>query len=111
MSERCSGDIDPFSEFSVLAAECEALVSLDGPSRGWAGSMISPSACELLVVLVFFPLFGLTIGDCRTPRVLRGLGGTFLFGFLARIVELPGAECESKIISIGEFVVPEWCVL
>jgi len=109
ISDKCSGDIEPFSESSVLAVECEELVSL--PTCGWAGSSISPRAPSagegITVVALFLPLFGLTMGDCRTTRVLRGFGGTFLLDFLARIVELDGADCESRFMSIGEFVVPE----
>lgn len=108
MSERCSGEIDPFSDSSVLAAECEELVPLGRAICRWEGSNISPRACTGRdVAEPFFPFRGLTIGDCRTPRTLRGFGGAFLLDFLDKITELAGAEWESKFISIGEFVVPE----
>ena len=55
----------------------------------------------------FFPFLGFTIGDCLTPRVLRGLGSDFMLDFLGGILELAGAEWESKFISIGEFLFPE----
>jgi hypothetical protein len=70
--------------------------------------MISPRACSDIDVLEpFFPFFGFTMGDWRIPRAFRGFCNDFLLAFLGRILEFAGAECESKFMSIGEFVAPE----
>lgn len=93
ISERCSGDIDPFSDSSVLAAEWEELVAFERVICGFEGSVMSPNACADIVVLEpFFVLRGLTMGDCRTPRVERCFCGAFLPGFFERLTELAGAE-------------------
>lgn len=65
MSDRCSGEIDPFSDSSVLVADQYEMFSFGW--LGWLcpGSRIPPSACGGMVVgLLLFPLrCGLTIGD------------------------------------------------
>lgn len=54
---------------------------------------MSPNICDGRGVLIlFFPLFGLTIGDCLTLRVLRGFGGALLLPFRGSICVLPGAD-------------------
>jgi hypothetical protein len=101
MSERCSGDMDPFSEFSVLGPESEELGSFVLVGRD--GSTISPRAGDTIEPL--FDRFGLTIGDCLTARVARGFDNAFLLAFLDKTPELFEAECWSTFMSMGEFVV------
>jgi hypothetical protein len=69
--------------------------------------MLSRAFPDIVELESFLPFLGFTIGDCLTPRVLRGLGIDFLLDFLGRILELAGAEWESWCISIGESVFPE----
>jgi hypothetical protein len=78
MNDRCSGDIEPFSD-SVLAVEWEELVALERVTCGFSGSKISPKACAAILVLEpFFPCRGLVIGDCWTFRAPRTFCGGFL---------------------------------
>ena len=65
--------------------------------KAWAG---------ILVVEPFFPFRGLVIGDCWIFRAPRAFCGGFLPDF-GRMVELEGAEWDSRVISMGEFVVFE----
>jgi hypothetical protein len=44
ISDRCSGDIEPFSDSSVLAVELAGLGAFVRVSLGFNGSRISPSA-------------------------------------------------------------------
>ena len=62
---------------------------------------------EIVAEEPFLRLLGLTIGDCRTLRVVRGFCKDFLLVFLEREIELAGAECESRFMSMGEFVDPD----
>jgi hypothetical protein len=105
ISDKCSGDIDPFSDSSVLGAESDEEGSFLLAGLDCEGSMISLRAWA--VIDPFFDRFGLTIGDCLTERVARGLDRDFLLAFLDKLPELFEAEIESTIISIGELVVAE----
>lgn len=84
MSERCSGDIELFSDSSVLAVELASfeLVAVDSD---W--SKMSVRVCVGNDVELFLVLRGLAIG-----RVFRAGCGPFLVGFLERMVLLVGAE-------------------
>ena len=55
----------------------------------------------------FFPFRGLVIGDCCTFRVPLGFCCCGFLEDLACMVELGGAEWESRFMSTGEFVVFE----
>lgn len=105
ISDRCSGDIEPFSDASVLGADSEELGSLDLVVLGCDGSSISPKARA--AILPFLDLLGLTIGDCLIERVALDFDGAFLLAFLDKAPELLEAECESTFISMGELVVAE----
>ena len=103
MSERCSGDIDPFSDASVLGAESDDRGSVVFLGRD--GSIISSRAWATTEPL--FDRFGLTIGDCLTARVARGFDSAFLLAFLDKAPELFEADCESTLMSMGELVVAD----
>jgi hypothetical protein len=105
ISDKCSGDIDPFSDSSVLGAESEEQGSFLRDGLECEGSMISTRAWA--VIDPFFDRFGLTIGDCLTERGARGLDRDFLLAFLDKVPELFKAGIESTIISIGELVVAD----
>lgn len=110
ISDKCSGDIEPFSDSSVLTAERDESVPCDCPDCRCEGSSISPNTWAGIVeVDSFFPLLGFTIGDCRTLRV-DGRGCFWVVFFtclLGNITVLPCAEWLSRFRSIGELVVPE----
>lgn len=92
MSERCSGEIESLPEFSLLAVE--ELVVNELLVGAFAGSMMSPKACDTIpTVDPALRLLGLTIGDCLTEGLeLRGVWRAFLLGFLDMMTELDGAE-------------------
>jgi hypothetical protein len=107
INDRCSGDIEPFSDSSVLAVEWDELFGFERATLGFEGSRISPRAwAGMFVVEPFFPLRGLVMGDCWTFRAPRPFCGGFL-PVLERMVVLGGAELESRFISTGELVVFE----
>lgn len=109
MSDKCSGEIEPFSESSVLAVDRDELVPFERSSWGFDGSSMSPKVWGGIAVLeIFFPLLGFTIGDCLT---LRALGrccfwADFLLCFLCGN-EPFAPERVSRLVSIGELVVSE----
>lgn len=107
INDRCSGDIEPFSDSSVLAVEWDELFGFEPATVGFEGSRISPRAwAGIFVVEPFLLLRGLVMGDCWTFRAPRPFGGGFLPA-LERMVVLGGAELESRFISTGELVVFE----
>ena len=97
MSDKCSGDIDPFSDSPVLPVEWEDAVLLESMLWEFDGSIMSSKVCEGSVVLeVFFPRRGLTIGDCLGARRFRGFGADFLLLFLGGMMAaLPSMEYDS----------------
>jgi hypothetical protein len=108
MSERCSGEMELFSEDDSLP-----LLRISGEAGDVlfdcsAGSTSSDSASADIVVLVIFLLCGFTTGDWRTARFGRGLVGAFLpapprEGFLLLVPEeFAGGGRMSRFISDGE---------
>jgi hypothetical protein len=69
--------------------------------------MLSRAFPDIVELESFFPFLGFTIGDCLIPRVFRGFGRDLLLDFRGRMLELAGAEWESKFVSIGELLFPE----
>lgn len=74
MSERCSGEMELFSDEESRGCGCEGEF-VDARFAASAGSTSSDSVSADIEVLVIFLLWALTTGDWRTARGARGLAG------------------------------------
>lgn len=74
MSERCSGEMELFSDEESRGCGCDGEF-VDARFAASAGSTSSDSVSADMVVLVIFLLWALTTGDWRTARGARGLAG------------------------------------
>jgi hypothetical protein len=107
MSERCSGEMELFSDDESrcgCGCGCDGEL-VDARFACSAGSTSSDSVSADMVVLVIFRLWGLTTGDWRTARGARGLAGfrpAPMECLRPGPVELAGGGRRSMFISEGE---------
>lgn len=105
MSERCSGEMELFSdEESRCGWGCEGEF-VDARFAASAGSTSSDSVSADIEVLVIFRLCALTTGDWRTARGARGLAGfrpAPIECFRPGPVEFAGGGRRSMFMSDGD---------